>query len=302
MNDFRNADPSPDPNAFTLIELLTVIAVIAILASLLLPALSRAKQEATAAVCKSNVRQIGVDYRMILDANDGRIWTGMDSDWWGWFGDVGVARKGWMCPSAPLLCTPQKCLPSFYPLYQFYLGPTHAGQLHAAWHLKEKDVLVPDDRKGIAAPGDRAGGYALNGWLWYGGKKRWQGAELESPTPGDQADSLQWQRESEIHKPTCTPVLADGLTPWVQPEETDLPATDLVLGGPPGFGMANIAIPRHGRSVTGTSMPFKPDQRLPGAINIGFLDGHVELAPLEKLWKFYWNKEYQPPQKRRGLP
>ena len=67
--------PPQRPIAFTLIELLIVIGIVALLIAILLPALGSARHAARSVACLSNLRQMGILLNAYLVDSDGRLPT-----------------------------------------------------------------------------------------------------------------------------------------------------------------------------------------------------------------------------------
>ena len=109
--------------AFTLIELLVVISIIAILISLLLPALRHARELSQITKCSANVKQFSVALHLYAEDNDGKLpyfdYAYVDTHWvnelsyylgrtqrYGVSPDAGGSREGevgiWACPQDTL--------------------------------------------------------------------------------------------------------------------------------------------------------------------------------------------------------
>ncbi len=97
--------------SFTLVELLVVVAIIAVLAALLLPSLQQARESGRATQCMNNLRQIGLATYAYADDNDGQLFV--SNDWpWDLQPYLHVSQTGWDMEGAPVYqCPDCKALP-----------------------------------------------------------------------------------------------------------------------------------------------------------------------------------------------
>ena len=80
----------PAKRAFTLVEMLVVMAVVGILAGMLMPALSKSKDKAARMTDVNNLKQQTVALRLYADENDDTI------PWPNWFQGDSPNRPGWL--------------------------------------------------------------------------------------------------------------------------------------------------------------------------------------------------------------
>jgi prepilin-type N-terminal cleavage/methylation domain-containing protein len=264
-------------NAFTLVELLVVIAIIAILAALLLSALASSKMQAQQTACLSNVKQMTLAGGMYMsDAAQGLPANSpgfLDYDpntpivWWNALASYDATSNLWLCPSTLKL-------PPLPP------DQVAAGTANLPW--REWD---------ISGAQPVSGGFGMNGFLY----------ELVTPYIALPASKLacMFAKPSSVQKPSQTPLFFDEICLDTFPMETDSAAPDLYFGVVPSYslggrrGMSCCTILRHGGPTASSSVPYKSGQ-LPGAINMGFDDGHGELVKLQNLWTYTWHLNWNP--------
>jgi prepilin-type processing-associated H-X9-DG protein len=216
--------------------------------------------------------------------------------------------KNWGVPGAASICpsAPERLARKEVPALNGTTRGMYQGSVTSAWVAQTEFAAFGWwwFQNGLATrhAEKRVGSNRGNNWVMGGG--RWW-----NYTDNLFKDTEPFWTEGEIAESARTPVMADGIHYWwgvgsaAGPRESDLPAENLITGGRRGVHdtMADFCIPRHGSRLANVPGEHSSKEKLPGAVNMAFYDGHAEQVKLEKLWSLYWHRDYQAPAVRPGL-
>ncbi|HUT45091.1 MAG TPA: type II secretion system protein [Sedimentisphaerales bacterium] len=237
---------------FTLIELLVVISIIALLMSILMPALQRVKKQTKVVVCQSNLRQWGTIYFMYLDDNDNYFNRSSygTSNWESfWMNALQSYYK-----DSKLRCCPAATKPW-----------TEGGQgTFSAWGVMGEDWYDFDWRAGEGLYGS----YAENSWICDPQKR-------EDPVSSLAPRKNHWKR-SDVKAGGSIPLVLDSWWFDGYPKDSDAPPEyDCQREAAGSNQMRRYSINRH-----------------VGLINSSFMDFSVRKVGLKELWTLKWHREF----------
>lgn len=284
------SDASPDKAdvgrcGFTLVELLVVVSIISILASLLLPALSGTKAKARALLCINNVKQLGLGFHLyVVDRGmpsfDEKSWPLFMGDWHRYiYPSYMDNNKLRMCPSTR---------PG---TEQEIMGILKEGTADTAYMLKGYGVLAPyQDASAEVRSQFRwiTSSYGLNHWM-------------RVTATDKQSEVLFFRDEGSIVNPSKSPLFGDASTLTFGPLEKSTPTRDLYAYSPDGINeVSSVQLGRHGtRGPLRSTTPVAPGASLGKWVNnMVMYDGHVERVALDNMWTLQWHRKWETPSAR----
>ena len=248
--------------AFTLVELLVVISIIALLLSILMPSLSKARKQGQAVVCLSNLRQWGLAFALYGNANNDlmpefTVAREADKSWMTTLSAYGAdVVKFRFCPSATKVAD----LDWNGQAGTIYDKP---GDTFRAWYVNAKLVSwLPDEDYGVGSYGNNDWCHSNNAYdQIFGGNFSY--AKLA--TPGAY----------------LIPLFFDCRWSGIVPRDTTLAPRQKDVPGLPFYSLKNW------HWVNGSVM-----RRHKKGVNMVFLDMSAKNVAAEELWDFKWHRNW----------
>ena len=268
------------PTGFTLIELFVVIAVIAILAALLLPALGRAKIAANNVVCMNNLRQQGISMGMYVNENG--TYPRYEGPYWM---QSLATYAGGKFPAEPNVDYNSKYLGA--PERSVFTCPEY-DRMKGLYNYKAQSPSVP------------AGAYAYNGGSTLDYTTGQTGENRRIDSDGGIGGDLSGNpvRESAIVSPSQMIAIGDSVVVTI----IKAAPSDLIFGYTSSPRFVPIFLEPYG----GPLPPLGPAERAmlrrhDNRWNMIFCDGHVEHARPQRFLNFFsddvlslWHRDHLP--------
>lgn len=300
---------------FSLVELMVVIGIIAVLASILVPVVSRAKRQARNIQCLSNIRTLQTalmayvsQYRHTMLYQDRTILPGQLFTWEDALAPMYANEAVRLCPETPQPAgVGKKYAPKFGSSTLAYGIPkTDPGSV-----VPVKFPITPGQTTNVSY-----GSYGINGYLYYPDPGQTDSKNNPIPTYGGALAETKYTASTyNLHWFEDVTTLDGGAIP-----STVTNAKVLVM--PPGFGGSG-SVPAFGDCNYFEAFPVSSDNghddpptlnkytlstgdtskdqlgrfcldRHPHGVNIVFLDGHAATVPWAQLWQLRWNKGFVP--------